>query len=85
MTQGQLAWYRAMEDAGELRQIYSWRQLQNHLEQWLADPKNTPIGYILSLEGADSIRDLNDLHRSFEQGLRTWPCALWNRTVRAGS
>ncbi len=70
MTQGQLAWYRAMEQDGQLRQIRSWQQLQDHLKDWNADPQNTPIGYILSLEGADSLRELSDLQASYDQGLR---------------
>ena len=70
MTQGQLAWYRAMEDAGELRQIRSWPELEKHLESWHADSGKSPIGYILSLEGADSLRTLADLETSHEQGLR---------------
>src|SRR5215468_3467101 len=57
-TQGQLAWYREMEAGGELRQIRDRRQLEEHLREWSAQadggPK-VPIGYVLSLEGADSI------------------------------
>ncbi len=70
MTQGQLAWYRAMEAEGELRQLRNWAEVEAHLKDWGADPENCPIGYILSLEGADSIRELSDLERSYEQGLR---------------
>jgi membrane dipeptidase len=70
VTQGQLAWYRAMEAAGELLQICSADQLNRHVQNWNADPDSTPIGYILSLEGADSFRDLRDLETSFKQGLR---------------
>jgi membrane dipeptidase len=70
MTQAQLAWYHAMEDDGQLRQIRSWPQLQTHLQQWNSQPDETPIGYILSLEGADSLRDLSDLPRAYQQGLR---------------
>jgi len=70
MTQGQLAWYRAMEADGQLRQIRARAELQGHVEQWQADSETTPIGFILSLEGADSLRDLGDLQRSYEQGLR---------------
>lgn len=70
MTQAQLAWYRAMEDVGQLRQIRSWSQLQDHLQQWNSQPETTPIGYILSLEGADSLRSLDDLHVACQQGLR---------------
>ncbi len=70
MTQGQLAWYRAMEEVGQLRQISDWTPLQNHLVQWNEDPESTPIGYLLSLEGADSLRSLDDLEPLYEQGLR---------------
>ncbi len=70
ITQEQLAWYRAMEDAGKMRQVCSWEAIETHLEDWNADPENTPIGYILSLEGADSIRQLDDLETAYEYGLR---------------
>ena len=70
MTQGQRAWYRAMEDDGQLRCIRDKQTLEEHLAQWDADPENTPIGYILSLEGADSIRNLSDLEVAYQQGLR---------------
>ena len=70
MTQGQLAWYRSMEDAGELVSIRNRDELQSHFDRWQASPTSTPIGYILSLEGADSIREMSDLIRLHEQGLR---------------
>ncbi len=70
VTQGQLAWYRSMEQAGELRQITNLQQLDAHLADWRADAEETPIGYILSLEGADSIRTLEDLTCAYDQGLR---------------
>ncbi|GAB5403075.1 MAG: membrane dipeptidase [Aureliella sp.] len=70
VAQGQLAWYRSMEQVGELRQITSRRQLDEHLVQWQAAPDESPIGYILSLEGADSIRTLDDLAIARDQGLR---------------
>ena len=70
-TQGQLAWYRAMEAIGEMVQITNLAELNNHLDLWnsLGNSKN-PIGYILSLEGADSIITLDHLEKSYEQGLR---------------
>ena len=70
MTQGQLAWYRAMESANEVFQITNSDQLTQHLESWNTNPNDTPIGYILSLEGADSIRTLSDLEFAWEYGLR---------------
>ncbi|MEZ6139782.1 MAG: membrane dipeptidase [Zavarzinella sp.] len=84
-TQGQLAWYRAMEEAGELIQIRNLTQLEQHLDYWQKQsaydpnayakesrtfPPRPAIGYILSLEGADSIITLKHLEVAYEQGLR---------------
>lgn len=71
-TQGQLAWYKAMEDAGEMKQITDLATLEAHVSLWQdGQPnENKPIGYILSLEGADSIVDLTYLEKSHASGLR---------------
>ena len=109
-TQGQLAWYRAMEEQGEMVQIRDAEGLEKHLRMWeeervgraVPSPprrngtspafsvqgnsshdenksedkgkedsgKKLPIGYILSLEGADSILSLNHLERAWDYGLR---------------
>lgn len=70
-TQGQLAWYKAMEEVGELNPITNLSTLNAHLENWNnSTSENKPIGYILSLEGADSIITIDHLERSHEQGLR---------------
>ncbi|WGQ08863.1 membrane dipeptidase [Pedobacter gandavensis] len=71
-TQGQLAWYKAMEEAGELFQITNAQQLKSHYELWNDGTSNDQkaIGYILSLEGADSIVDISYLERAHQYGLR---------------
>jgi membrane dipeptidase len=74
-TQGQLAWYREMEACGELVQIRDRAGLDRHVALWLADADaggqaTLPIGYILSLEGADSIVSFRHLERSYADGLR---------------
>jgi membrane dipeptidase len=97
-TQGQLAWYKAMEAAGEMRMIKDMTGLEEHLALWSASgaatataspespsatstqaqgndtalPAQTPkpIGYILSLEGADSIVTPAYLEKAYEYGLR---------------
>lgn len=69
-TQAQLAWYRAMEDEGQLTQITNLEQLETHLALWEKPIENLPIGYILTLEGADSIVDIGYLKKSHERGLR---------------
>jgi membrane dipeptidase len=74
-TQGQLAWYRAMEDRGEMVQIADKTALAKHLAHWQGEARSVsegplPIGYILSLEGADSIVELSYLERAYASGLR---------------
>jgi len=70
MTQGQLAWYRAMEADGQLKQIVDLEGLETHFNHWAQAAADTPIGYILSLEGADSLRTLDDLSDAYTNGLR---------------
>lgn len=69
-TQGQLAWYRAMEEAGEMVQISCREDLARQLENIVINPEKTALGYILSLEGADSIVTISHLERAWEYGLR---------------
>ncbi len=71
--QAQLSWYRVMERKGEMVQITNWLQLENHLAMWANESisnEKKPIGYILSLEGADSIIDLSYLEDYYANGLR---------------
>jgi len=73
MTQGQRAWYRAMEETGEMTQIADCASLEQHLKLWRDEGtavERKPIGYILSLEGADSLPTLQHLERSLANGLR---------------
>ncbi|WP_265713655.1 dipeptidase [Sphingobacterium sp. InxBP1] len=71
-TQGQLAWYKAMEAAGELRMICTKAALREHHALWTDGTPNArkPIGYLLSLEGADSLVDLSYLDTAYRYGLR---------------
>jgi membrane dipeptidase len=70
-TQGQLAWYRAMEERRELTPITDRQSLDAHLAAWPdGSAEGRPIGYVLSLEGADSIVTPGHLERAYAQGLR---------------
>ena len=66
-----LSWYHAMEKEGEIKIIHSRKQLLDHLDNWnqMKSDKKT-IGLILSLEGADSIIDLEYLQLAYNNGLR---------------
>lgn len=73
MTQAQRAWYEAMEDAGEMRQIRDAVSLENHLAEWADETisaEKKPVGYVLSLEGADSLVELSFLEKAYAYGLR---------------
>src|ERR1700759_2360546 len=55
-TQGQVAWYKAMEDDGEMVQVTDLASLEAHVRLWQDNQQEKkPVGYILSLEGADSL------------------------------
>ncbi|GAB3919625.1 dipeptidase [Larkinella terrae] len=73
MTQAQRAWYETIQDAGEMVQIRDLAGLEQHIALWLdgsisSDQK--PVGYILSLEGADSLVNLSYLEKAYAYGLR---------------
>lgn len=70
-TQGQLAYYKALEALGELSPIRNWSELQAHVAYWNSSQDNKKkIGYILSLEGADSIITVDHLDIAYNYGLR---------------
>lgn len=69
-TQGQLAWYREMERAGQLVAITTRAELDAHVEAWQQPAPGVPVGYIRSLEGADSLVSLEYLERAVRDGLR---------------
>ena len=71
-TQGQLEWYKAMEKAGEMVQINDLTSLTKHISLWENDNNKDqkPVGYILSLEGADSLITIHHLETAWKYGLR---------------
>jgi membrane dipeptidase len=71
-TQGQLAWYKIMEEENEMVQVNNLTSLEGHMQSFKTAKNNekNAIGYILSLEGADSIVDPGFLERAWQYGLR---------------
>jgi membrane dipeptidase len=73
ISQAQLAWYRTMEDQNEMVQITNLEQMEKHLALWFdksLPDHNKPVGYILSLEGADSFVNISYLEKAYAYGLR---------------
>lgn len=69
-AQGQLAYYRELERQGIIRMISNWSALQAHLAAWRADEQNTPLGIVLSMEGADPIVEPDQVDAWWDDGLR---------------
>jgi membrane dipeptidase len=70
-TQAQLAWYKEMEACGEMKMITDIDALNEHVELWQNDvDTQKSIGYILSLEGADSLVDISYVEHAYNYGLR---------------
>jgi membrane dipeptidase len=75
VAQGQLAYYRGLADAGEVRIITQNIQLKHHLSEWQSWEANTaltqpPLGIIVSMESADPILSPSQLPAWKEAGLR---------------
>jgi membrane dipeptidase len=76
VAKGQMAYYRALETAGEVRVIETLAQLDEHIrawQSWEADVANAPqprLGLVFSMEGADPITTTNELASWHALGLR---------------
>jgi membrane dipeptidase len=73
-----------MEEAGELVQITDAAHLARHLQSWRTDAAAAPIGYVLSIEGADSILTPAHLERAYRQGVRAVGPAHYGPGTYAG-
>jgi membrane dipeptidase len=75
MAKGQLAYYRALEQQSAARVIDTAKQLDAHVEAWLAweaapDDNPPPLGFVISMEGADPITTPAELAEWHAAGLR---------------
>src|SRR5438445_819239 len=68
---GQLAYYRALEQQGVLRWITDRPTLENHVNAWETNESGSePLGFILSMEGADPVLSPGEVEEWFDAGLR---------------
>ena len=77
VAQGQLAYYRGLEAEGYVRIIGDAQSLRCHIDEWQrweldsADESATPpLGFVISMESADPIRDPAQLEGWWNAGLR---------------
>jgi len=69
-AQGQLAYYRVLEAEGKVRLITDWSALEAHVDRWRENAAKEPLGFILSMEGADPIVWPEQVASWWEDGLR---------------
>jgi membrane dipeptidase len=74
-AQGQLAYYKLLEETGELAMLRTSGDLRAHWDRCATHPdaierRTMPIAYILAMEGADPIVRPSQLDAWFAQGLR---------------
>jgi membrane dipeptidase len=79
-ARGQLAYYELLERRGLLRMIRTATELDAHMRRWTDDPDSTPIGYILAMEGADPIVDVDQAAAWWELGLRSVNLAHYGKS-----
>jgi membrane dipeptidase len=76
IAQGQLAYYRALEQQGFICVITNRAELDHHIAQWETydakpSPDDTPpLGFVISMESADPILRPEQLRGWWESGLR---------------
>lgn len=75
MAQGQLAYYRLLEAEGSVKIIKDWKTFESHLSQWLSQwqkssAETSPLGFIISMEGADPIVSPSQVEPWWNDGLR---------------
>ena len=68
---GQLAYYKLLAGRGDIKILTTASGLREHLDEWEADPVSTPVGIIITLEGADPVTTPAELEQWHGLGLRT--------------
>lgn len=80
IAMGQLAYYRLLEEQGVLRILTTADAIRQHAAQWGAGSDGTPVGLILTMEGADPIVEPGQLRHWHALGLRTLMLAHFGKS-----
>jgi membrane dipeptidase len=86
-AQGQLAYYRILQNRGELSLIRTATELAEHWRRWQAagdaGATTLPVGIVLAMEGCDSIADPDQAAEWFGDGLRVASLVHYGRSPYA--
>jgi len=81
-AQGQLAYYRLLEQQGHIQMIQTAGELANLWQRWQG-ASDEPIGLILSMEGADPIVNAEQAEEWYNAGLRVASLAHYGQSPYA--
>jgi membrane dipeptidase len=78
VAQGQLAYYQVLEQEGHIRIITGRAALDHHIAEWetwdadghIPAEDAPPLGFVISMEGADPVLDPDQLEEWWKAGLR---------------
>ncbi len=70
MANAHLSYYRAMERSGYLRLLKTKSNLAEHWQAYQRDPRKTPLGFIITMEGADPLLEPDTVREFHSKGLR---------------
>ena len=70
MAHAHLAYYRACERDGWLKMLRTSTDLKAHIDAFAAAPESSPLGFILTMEGADPLLTPDTVEEFYEVGLR---------------
>jgi membrane dipeptidase len=88
VAQGQLAYYRWLERHGAVRLISDLAALRAHMAEWQAfdaapSDQTPPLGFVLSMEGADPITEPEEVAGWWDDGLRIVSLCHYGRSAYA--
>jgi membrane dipeptidase len=71
-ARGHVAYYEALERAGEVKILRTARDLDEHVGLWrrASQPSRLPVGIVLAMEGCDPILDASQVEHWHDIGLR---------------
>lgn len=70
MAHAHLAYYRALERDGYMRMLTTAAQLHEHVANLKSQPEKTPLGFVLTMEGADPVLKPETIEEFYQHGLR---------------
>jgi membrane dipeptidase len=82
-AQGQLAYYRVLETQGKVRLLSDWPGLEAHYRAWRERGAAEPLGFILSMEGADPIVWPEQVRSWWEDGMRVVSLSHYGQSAYA--